>query len=174
MERAKEMFLQYSGNRYYMSLDGVEQIYDSYRVSKETEEEWRREFLEEFFTQKRYGKDALRAYTTAADLLRTDDEYCGRFLYYPIRSDGPDDVTALFMLQITLRTAEKWAGKRNLSKEEVAEYAATLERFAKDVQKRAEEGTITRSENYVMQEFSDPSYIADYLKDLQQRWRELL
>ena len=39
MERAKEMFLQYGGNRYYMSLDGVEQIYNSYRGSKETEEE---------------------------------------------------------------------------------------------------------------------------------------
>ena len=59
MERAKEMFLQYGGNRYYMSLDGVEQIYNSYRVSKETEEEWRREFLDGFFEQKRFGKDAL-------------------------------------------------------------------------------------------------------------------
>ena len=174
MECAKEMFLQYSGNRYYMSLDGVEQIYDSYRVSKETEEEWRREFLKEFFSQKRYGKDALGAYRIAADFVSADGEYQESFLYYPIRSDGPDDVTALFMLQITLRTAEKWAGKRKLSKEEVAEYAATLERFAKDVQKRAEEGTMTRSEDYVMQEFSDPSYIADYLKDLMQRWRGLL
>ena len=33
---------------------------------------------------------------------------------------------------------------------------------------------MTRSEDYVMQEFSDPVYIAGYLKDLQQRWRELL
>ncbi len=49
-----------------------------------------------------------------------------------------------------------------------------LDGFAKDVQKRAEEGTMTRSEDYTMQEFSDPVYIADYLKDLRQRWAGLL
>lgn len=174
MERAKEMFLQYGGNRYYMSLDGVEQIYNSYRVSKETEEEWRREFLDGFFEQKRFGKDALGAYRTAADLLKNDGECRERFLYYPIRSDRLDDVTALFMLRITFRTAEKWAGKGVLSKEEAAAYLAALDRYAKDVQKRADEGTMTRSEDYTMQEFSDPVYIADYLKDLRQRWAGLL
>ena len=174
MERAKEMFLQYSGNRYYMSLDGVEQIYDSFRVSKETEEEWRRDFLEDFFAQKRYGKDALRAYSAAADLLKVDDEYRESFLYYPLRSDWLDDITVLFMLQTTFRAAEKWAVRGKLSEEEAAGYTAALDGFAKDVQRRAEEGTMTRSEDYVMQEFSDPAYIADYLKDLDRRWRGLL
>ena len=78
------------------------------------------------------------------------------------------------MLRITFRTAEKWAGKGVLSKEEAAAYLAALDRYAKDVQKRAEEGTMTRSEDYTMQEFSDPVYIADYLKDLRQRWAGLL
>ncbi len=173
MERAKEMFLQYGGNRYYMSLDGVEQIYNSYRVSKETEEEWRNEFLAQFFTRKQYGKDALRAYGVAADYLKGSD--CReRFLYYPLRSDWLDDVTILFMLRITLGKAEEWRKNGKLSKEEAAGYLEVLDGFAKDVQMRADEGTMTRSEDYTMQEFSDSAYIEDYLKDLQKDWSGLI
>ena len=174
MERAKEMFLQYGGNRYYMSLDGVEQIYDSFRVSKETEEAWRREFLEQFFMQKSSGKAALGAYRTAAVFLTGRSDHRERFLYYPLRSDWLDDVTILFMLQTALRKAEEWGRKGKLAKEKASEYLAALNAFANGVQKRADEGTMTRSEDYAMQEFSDPAYIAAYLKDLQQCWRRLL
>ena len=173
MERAKEMFLQYGGNRYYMSLDGVEQIYDSYRVSKETEEQWRKEFTAQFFTRKQYGKDALRAYGVAADFLKGSDCW-ERFLYYPLRSDWLDDVTVLFMLRVTLGKAEEWRKHSGFSKEEAAGYMAALDGYARAVQRRADEGTMTRSEDYTMQEFSDPVYIADYLKDLRQRWAGLL
>ena len=51
---------------------------------------------------------------------------------------------------------------------------AALDEYARAVQRRADEGTMTRSEDYTMQEFSDPVYIADYLKDLRQRWAGLL
>ena len=34
----------------------------------------------------------------------------------------------------------------------------------------AENGTMTRASDYVMQEFSDPAYIADYLSSLKRKW----
>ena len=52
MERAKELFLHYNGNQYYMDLNGDGNEYRSYRVPKETEEAWRREYLDHFFEQK--------------------------------------------------------------------------------------------------------------------------
>ena len=45
IERAKELFMQYSGNRFYMDLNGDGREYDAYRIPRETEEEWRREYL---------------------------------------------------------------------------------------------------------------------------------
>ena len=45
IERAKDIFMKYCGNRYFMDLDGVRSEYDWYQVPKETEEEWRREYL---------------------------------------------------------------------------------------------------------------------------------
>ncbi len=100
MERAKELFMQYGGNRFYMDLNGDGHEYGVYFIPKETEEEWRREYLSQFFEQKRYGKDALFSYSCAVDFSKGDttDDCWERVLYYPLRSDWLDDVTVLFML----------------------------------------------------------------------------
>ena len=176
MERAKEMFLQYCGNRYYMALDGEEQVYNSYRVSKETEEAWRREYLTRFFDAKRTGKKALGAYEKAVTFLKSDrsDGNGEAFLHYPLRASGLDDVTVLFMLRGSFRLAEKWAGKGKLSREEVDSYLSAFDGFSRSVLERAEKGTLTRAAEYVMGEFADPLYIADYLDDLRKSWRKLL
>lgn len=44
--RAKELFFQYDGKHYYMSLDGVLDEYKKSRVSKRTERAWRQELLD--------------------------------------------------------------------------------------------------------------------------------
>ena len=48
MERAKELFIKYSGNRFYMDRNGDRHEYESYSIPKETEEEWRSEYLSQF------------------------------------------------------------------------------------------------------------------------------
>ena len=176
MEQAKELFLQYGGNRFYMALNGEEHLYDGYHISKETEEMWRRAYLEQFFEQELYGREALGAYATAAGFLKhdSDEETWERFLYYPLRSARLDDVTVLFMLQISLRSAAERAKKGKLSQEEVRKYLPSLHEYAQHVQERAEAGTLTRAEDYTMQEFSDPVYVADYLEDLQRSWAAIL
>ena len=173
MERAKELFLHYGGNRYYMSLDGDENEYDRYRVSKETEEEWRREYLDRFLEEERSGRDALGAYAKAAGFLKSDrSDKCGeRVLYYPLRSGRLDDVTVLFMLPHSFRLAEKWAKKGKFTRKEAGEYLKALDGFARGVQKRAEDGTLTRAEDYSALDFSDPAYVAGYLADLLDDWR---
>ena len=175
MDRAKELFLQYNGNQFYMDLDGDGNEYRSYNVPKETEEAWRREFLDSFFAQKLYGKEALKAYGTAVDFLKSDksDEDWERFLYFPLRAEWLDDVTVLFMLRSALKLAEKWSKKGKLSKEEIRAYETALAGFTEVVQRRADSGALTRSEDYVMQEFSDPVYVESYLKDLKEKWERL-
>lgn len=44
--RAKELFFQYDGKHYYMSLDGVLDEYQKNHVSKRTERAWRQELLD--------------------------------------------------------------------------------------------------------------------------------
>ncbi|MBQ1787959.1 MAG: hypothetical protein II004_03400 [Erysipelotrichaceae bacterium] len=175
MERAKELFLQYNGNRFYMALDGDEYEYDGYQVSKETEEAWRREYLDKFMQQKRYGKDALKAYASAVGFLKSDrsDADWENFLYYPLRSGWLDDVTVLFMLPLSFMLAEKWTDKGRFSKTEAEEYLRTMNEFLKEIQKRAETGTLIRAEDYNRQEFSDPVYAAAYIEDLKRKWLKL-
>ena len=175
MERAKELFMQYGGNRFYMDLNGDGQEYDAYRVSGETEKEWRREYLTQFFEQKRYGREALLAYSHATDFLKSDtaDDRWERVLYYPLRSDWLDDVTILFMLPISFRLAEKRAEKGKLFRSTADAYRHALDAFVQNVLKRAEAGTLTRVEDYRLQEFSDEVYAAGYLRDLQQKWTGL-
>lgn len=175
MDRAKELFLQYNGNRFYMALDGKEQEYDSYQVSKETEEAWRRECLDQFLQQKQYEKQALKAYAAAVDFLKSDrsDEDWKTFLYYPLTSEWLDDVTVLFMLPLSFRLAEKWKKKGRFSKLEAEEYLKTMDAFLEEVHKRAQTGTLTRAEDYVLQEFSDPVYVESYTKDLKEKWMKL-
>ena len=170
MERAKELYLYYSGNRYYMSLNGDEKEYDSYHVSKETEEAWRTEYLTQFFEQELYGKAALGSYSKAVDFLKSDgsDACWERLLYYPLRSAGLDDVTVLYMLMLSCRLAEKMSRKGTLPEKKIREYLQALDVFVQEILKRAEDGTLTRHEDYTLQEFSDPVYTADYLNSLRQ------
>ena len=97
MERAKELFLYYCGNQYFMDLNGDGNEYRGYQISQEKEEEWRREYLDRFLQQKRYGREAFGAYAKAVEFLRSDEDG-QNYLYYPFRTDGLDDVTILFML----------------------------------------------------------------------------
>ena len=175
-ERAKELFLKCGGNRYYMSLNGEEHEYDSYQISKEKEDAWRREYLECFSEKKHKGKEALKAYSTATEFLKSDrsDEDWEDYLYYPLRSEWLDDVTVLFMLPVSFRLAERWNKKIKLSKENVKDYLNVLDTFVQKVQERAEDGTLTRDEDYTWQEFSDPVYLASYTADIQERWKKLL
>ncbi len=175
MERAKELFLKYNGNRFYMALNGDEYEYDRYQVSRETEETWRREYLDKFLQQKQYGKDALKAYASAVGFLKSDrsDADWENFLYYPLRSRWLDDVTVLFMLPLSFMLAEKWTNKGRFSKIEAEEYLKTMDIFLKEVQNRSETGTLTRGEDYNRNEFSDPAYVATYIDDLQRKWLKL-
>ena len=176
MERAKELFFKYSGNRFYMSLNGEEHEYDGYQISEETEEEWRKEYLDRFSGQKPHGKDALKAYATAVNFLKSSrsDKGCEEYLYYPLRSEWLDDVTVLFMLPISYELAEKWMKKRKLSKEDVKDYLNVFDAFVQKAQKRSENNTLTRDKDYTLQEFSDPVYLASYTEDLKQRWKKLI
>ena len=100
MERAKELFLEYHGNRFFMDRDGAGREYDGYRISRETERMWAEEYVRDFLESEAAGREALRAYSTAADLLhgRETEEDWKKCLYYPLRSRHLDDVTVLFML----------------------------------------------------------------------------
>ena len=54
-ERAKELFYRYHGNRFYMDHDGEGREYDSYHVSRETEEMWTEELISRFLESKPLG-----------------------------------------------------------------------------------------------------------------------
>ena len=176
IERAKELFIQYSGNRFYMDLNGDGNEYEGYRVSEKTEEEWRKEYLVQFFEQRRYGKDALYSCVHAVSFLKSDrsDECWKSILYYPIRCDWLDDVTILYMLPTSFKLAEKWSKKGNFHWKDVREYLQEFEVFAQCIRKRIDTGTLTRAEDYDLHEFSDPVYVEAYIKDLQNDWNRLL
>ncbi|MBP3891595.1 MAG: hypothetical protein J6D29_05425 [Solobacterium sp.] len=175
MKRAKELFIQYSGNRFYMDLNGDRKEYDSYAIPKEIEEEWRKEYLSQFFAQKKYGKDALISYGHAIGFLKRDmrDDYWERLLYYPLRSDWLDDVTVLFMLPISFQLAEQWANKGKFSRDAALRYMRASDDHVQNIMKRVNTGMLTRADDYSPQDFRDEAYIASYLKDLQQKWTEL-
>ncbi len=87
-ERAKELFLKYNGNRFYMDREGDGSEYEGYHIPKETEELWAKEFIFGFLKTELKGREALRAYSTAAELLKRDRmgdrwEQC---LFYPLRA----------------------------------------------------------------------------------------
>ncbi len=174
-ERAKELFLKYNGNRFYMDREGDGGEYEGYHISKETEKLWAKEFISRFLTSELMGREALRAYSTAADLLKSDssDESWEQCLYYPLRARQLDDVTILYMLNSSFQMAERAAEKHCFSKEEADVYLKELDDYVQAVQVRARKGTMTRAADYVMQEFSDPVYIAGYLEGLKQKWEGL-
>ena len=175
MERAKELYLYYGGNRYYMSLNGDEKEYDGYNVPKEAEERWRREYLDRFFETESTGRVALASYANALSLLKSDrsDTDWDRFLYHPLKARELDDVTVLFMLPYSFRLAERWAGKGRFSRREAGGYLRELQAYSRWVLARMRSGTMTRSEDYTLGEFSDPEYVSDYLKSLRQKWARL-
>lgn len=175
MERAKELFLKYHGNHFYMDHDGVGYEYDRYHVPEETEKLWAEALVSDFLKSRTRGREALGVYAAVTDLLNCDrrDEDWEECLYYPLRSEHLDDAAILFMLPHSFRLAERAVKKRCFSREEADAYLCELDRYLRDVQVRAENGTLTRAEDFVMQEFSDPIYVAGYLRDLRKKWNGL-
>ncbi len=176
MDRAKQLFLEYNGSHFHMDREGDGAEYESYHVSRETESRWAKEYISIFLESDLQGKKAFRGYSASCDLI----VYIGQgslwdvCLYYPLRSENLDDVTVLFMLQYSYRMAEREARKNRLLQQQVEAYLKELNSFRVGVLKRIENGTETRSSDYTMNEFSDPVYTADYLRKLENQWRELL
>ena len=174
LQRAKKLFLDYHGNHFYMDHDGVLPEYESYHISKETEKMWAEESVQGFRMSEESGKKTLRSYSLVTDLLdckkRDELKEC---LYYPFEAARLDDVTVLFMLQVSYRLAERAAKKGCLSKEETEAYIRALNDYSIQVLDRMEKGTLTRADDYIPQDFYDPVYTAGYLKDLREKWEEL-
>ncbi len=176
MERAKELYLSYCGNHFMMDHDGAGAEYGRYRVSKETEEAWRREYLEQYFAERRFGRAAVNAYRRAVEFLKSDrsDPEWEEILYEPLRAKHVDDVSVMFMLPLSRKLAKKAAERGCYTRQEAKRYLQEMDRCTAGILKRAEEGTQVRSEDYVMLEFSDPAYIAAYVQDLKRAWAEML
>lgn len=158
-----------------MDLDGEGSEYEGYHVSKETEEMWAEEFLRDFWSREKFGREALKAYSTAVEFVwnkKLDVDWT-EYLYYPLRAGHLDDVTRLFMLGTSFRMAERAAKKNRLTKDDVAAYIEELDRFIAEIRDRADRGAITRSGDYVMNEFADPEYVESYLNDFRKKWTGL-
>ena len=175
LERAKELYIAYGGNRFFMGHDGVEEEYAGYKVDKDTEKRWAEEYINDFTENARYGKDASNRYRKVAELLRNGmvNDSLERCLYYPLHAKHLDDVTCLFMLDISFRMAETSVKKGLLSRRDIKAYIGGLETFSKEIRSRAENGTLTRSEDYIMLEFSDPEYTIYYLDEIKKKWENL-
>ncbi len=137
MERAKELFLKYNGNRFYMDREGEGGEYESYHVSKETEEMWAKEAVSSFLESKPQGRKALCAYISASELAKSGGDW-DRCLYYPLQSEQLDDVTVLFMLPHSFRMAERAVKKQSFSKEEADTYFRELDRYLREAGERSE------------------------------------
>ena len=175
MERAKELFLKYNGNHFHMDREGEGAEYDTYHVSKETEEMWTEEFVSSFLGSKLQGREALRTYSTATELLKSErkDGNWDTCLYYPLRTEDLDDVTILFMLPAGFRMAERAVKKHRFSREERDRYLNELDNYISQTQDRVKKGMLSRTADYVMQDFADPAYVEEYLNDLKKKWLDL-
>ena len=175
MERAKELFYRYHGNRFYMDHDGAGTEYESFHISRETEEEWADELISLLLDGEPAGREAQRLYSAVSDMTGRDSrpEEWDACLYYPLRDARLDDVTVLFLLSFSFRMAEKAVRKGLFSREEAEKYLRELDRSCRQLQTRADSGTLTRSPDYVMREFSDPVYVADYLGEMKKKWESL-
>ena len=171
IKRAKELFLKYNGNRFHMDREGEGGEYENYHISRETEEMWTEELISSFLKSDMHGKEAFRTYAAVTELLKADrqNKHWNTLLYYPLRTECLDDVTILYMLQDSFRMAERAADRHCFTKEEADAYLHELDQYIQLIQTRAEDGTMTRAADYVMQEFSDPVYIADYLSSLKRK-----
>jgi len=112
-ERAKELFLKYNGNRFHMDREGKGGEYESFHISKETEEMWTEELIVAFLKSEINGREAFRTYTAVTELLKTDrqNKNWDTILYYPLHAEYLDDVTVLYMLPDSYRMAEKAVNK---------------------------------------------------------------
>ncbi len=158
-----------------MDREGEGTEYDSFHISRETEEMWTEEYITCFLNSKLQGKEAYRSYSTMAELLKSDrqNKAWDICLYYPLRAECLDDVTILYMLPVSFRMAEKAVKKNRFSREDADAYLQELNRYVQLVQFRAEKGVLTRSPDYTMLEFSDPVYITEYLDSLEKKWKGL-
>jgi hypothetical protein len=174
-ERAKEIFLNHHGNRFYMDHDGTGSEYESYHISKETEEMWTVELADRFLGSKPNGKEALRTYSAVSDMLRRDkqDRRWASCLYYPLRSGHLDDVTKLYMLNDSFKMAERAFAHKQFTKEEAVAYIQELDGYIQRVSDRVKSGNVTRASDYIPQEFSDPVYTEGYLNGLKKKWTAL-
>lgn len=172
MDRAKELFFKYNGNRFHMDHDGEGLEYDKYHISRETEEKWAEEYIINFLDSETHGKEAVRGYSAVAELLKssTRSDIWEKCLYYPLRARHLDDVSILFMLPNSFSLTERAVKKGGFIKDDAAAYIQDLDRFITQVQKRAGDGTLTRDADYTMQEFSDPVYVNNYLCSLRKKW----
>lgn len=172
MERAKEIFLKYNGNHFYMDRNGDGYEYASYHVPKETEEIWAKEIISFFLESKLYGKDALRSYAAVTELIKSDrqDSNWDKCLYVPLKSEELDDVTTLYMLPMSLKMAEKAVRKHTFSQKDANAYIEELESYIRKVQDRLVKDGLTRAADYSEQEFSDPAYVTYYLNNLKSEW----
>ena len=173
-DRARELFLKYAGNRFFMDREGDGNEYDNYHISKETEAMWADEFIKDFLESDIQGREALRTYATAVELVKYGkQEEWQSCLYYPLQTKQLDDVTVLFLLPYSFRMAERAAGKQKLSKETTDAYIHQLDVLILQLQERVENGTLSRSEDYILQEFSDPVYTRGYLAEIKKKWLSL-
>lgn len=175
MDRAKELFFKYNGNRFYMDHNGEGYEYDKYHISRETEEKWAEEYILGFLDSKKHGKEAVRGYSAVAELLKssTRSDILEKCLYYPLRARHLDDISILFMLPNSFSLAERTLKKGSLIKQDAVAYILDLDRYITQVQKRADNGTLTRDTDYSLQEFSDPVYVNNYLYSLRKKWDRL-
>ena len=73
-------------------------------------------------------------------------------------------------LFVSFCMAERAAKKQAFSREQAKAYLREFDSFIPQINDRAEKGTLTRAEDYVIREFSDPLYVSDYLNELREKW----
>ncbi len=83
-DRARTLYFDYAGSRFYMSHDGVLDEYRSYGISKAQEEKWRQEAILLYLSRLRDDPitaltqlDSIRAVEAIPDLIRFASESTG-------------------------------------------------------------------------------------------------
>ncbi len=70
MEEAKELFLKYNGNYFYMEKDGVLTKYKSFGIDKNLEESWLNEYQEHMIKQIEKGNSVEVYVSKVCDIIR--------------------------------------------------------------------------------------------------------
>lgn len=131
MTEAKNMFLQYSGNIYFMEKDGVLDVYHSYGATRRQERQWAEEYVLRFLAGERdlepsgsvRRSDML--YHKAAQLA----EKCGEesllhdVLDYPFENRVESGLeTALLMMRVNINFARHLFLNRKLLRAQLETY----------------------------------------------------